>query len=225
MSRQYGCIAFTEDVRGVQADYGSAGFYERMTRRADGAEPSDPLGPKEIAFLTGRDGFYLSTVSETGWPYVQFRGGPRGFLHVTDEHTIAWADFSGNLQHVSTGNLVGDQRVAIIAVDYPRRQRLKLFGMARVIRIEDDPALVSTLMLEGYNAVVEAAIVVTVTAYDWNCPQHIPQRFTPVQVDVQLAPLRDRIKELEEQLAASDGTDGATTSSRSPVNRAASPSP
>jgi predicted pyridoxine 5'-phosphate oxidase superfamily flavin-nucleotide-binding protein len=128
MSRQYGCIAFTDDVRRVQEDYGSAAFYDRMRSRAAGAEDFDPLGPREAAFLIARDGFYLSTVSQTGWPYVQFRGGPPGFVSVKDEHTIAWADFRGNLQHVSTGNLAGDHRVSIIAVDYPSRQRLKLLG-------------------------------------------------------------------------------------------------
>lgn len=214
MSRQYGCIAFTDNVRGVQVEYGSAGFYDRMRRRAVGSEQSDPLGPKEAAFLTERDGFYVATVSETGWPYVQFRGGPQGFLNVRDDHTIAWADFRGNLQHVSTGNLVGDRRIAIIAVDYPRRQRLKLFGMARVIRIQDDPALVSSLAVEGYNAVVDAGILVTVTAFDWNCPQHIPQRFTLAQVEQRTAPLRERIRELEEQIAADDSA-GGTAGTRS----------
>ena len=214
MSRQYGCIAFTDDVRGVQVEYGSAGFYDRMRRRAVGSEQSDPLGPKEAAFLTERDGFYVATVSETGWPYVQFRGGPQGFLNVRDDHTIAWADFRGNLQHVSTGNLVDDRRIAIIAVDYPRRQRLKLFGMARVIRIQDDPAFVASVAVQGSDAVVEAAIVVTVTAFDWNCPQHIPQRFTLAQVEQRTAPLRERIRELEEQLAARNSA-GGTAGTRS----------
>lgn len=202
MSRQYGCIAFTDDVRGLQVEYGSAEFYDRMRRRSVGSEQSDPLGPKEAAFLTERDGFYLATVSTTGWPYVQFRGGPPGFLNVRDAHTIAWADFRGNLQHVSTGNLVGDRRISIIAVDYPGRRRLKLFGMARVIRIQDDPALVSSLAVQDYDAVVEAAIVVTVTAFDWNCPQHIPQRYTLAEVEQRIAPLRERVRELEEQVVA-----------------------
>lgn len=214
MSRQYGCIAFTDNVRGVQVEYGSAGFYDRMRRRAVGSEQSDPLGPREAAFLTERDGIYVATVSETGWPYVQFRGGPQGFLNVRDDHTIAWADFRGNLQHVSTGNLIGDRRIAIIAVDYPRRQRLKLFGTARVIRIQDDPALVASVAVEGYDAVVEAAIVVTVAAFDWNCPQHIPQRFTLAQVEQRIAPLRERIRELEEQIAARCSA-GGTAGTRS----------
>jgi predicted pyridoxine 5'-phosphate oxidase superfamily flavin-nucleotide-binding protein len=202
MSSQYGCIAFTDDVRRVQEDYGSAEFYDRMRRRAERAEDLDPLGSREAGFLAARDGFYLSTVSQTGWPYVQFRGGPPGFVSVKDEHTIAWADFRGNLQHVSTGNLTGDHRVAIIAVDYPSRQRLKLFGMARVVRIDDDPSFVSSLTIDGYDAIVEAAITVTVTAFDWNCPQHIPRRFTVDQIEKQTASLRDRIMQLEAENAA-----------------------
>ena len=202
MSRQYGCIAFTDDVREVQQQYGSAEFYDRLRSRATGASGPDPLGPREAAFLAERDGFYLSTVSETGWPYVQFRGGPPGFVSVRDAHTIAWADFRGNLQHVSTGNLIGDQRVAIIAVDYNRRERLKMFGMARVVRIEDDPAYVSSLTIDDDDAVVEAAITVTVTAFDWNCPQHIPRRLTLDEVDQRVAPLRERLIQLEAENAA-----------------------
>jgi len=202
VSRQYGCIAFTDDVREVQRQYGSAEFYDRVRSRASGATGPDPLGPREAAFLAERDGFYLSTVSETGWPYVQFRGGPPGFVSVRDAHTIAWADFRGNLQHVSTGNLIGDQRVAIIAVDYNRRERLKVFGMARVVRIEDDPAYVSSLTIDDDDAVVEAAITVTVTAFDWNCPQHIPRRLTLDEVDQRVAPLRERLIQLEAENAA-----------------------
>ena len=202
MSRQYGCIAFTDDVRGVQQQYGSAEFYDRLRSRATGASGPDPLGPREAAFLAERDGFYLSSVSETGWPYVQFRGGPPGFVSVRDAHTIAWADFRGNLQHVSTGNLIGDQRVAIIAVDYNRRERLKMFGMARVVRIEDDPTYVSSLTIADDDSVVEAAITVTVTAFDWNCPQHIPRRLTLDEVDQRVAPLRDRLVQLEAENAA-----------------------
>jgi predicted pyridoxine 5'-phosphate oxidase superfamily flavin-nucleotide-binding protein len=202
MSRRYGCIAFTDDVREVQQQYGSAEFYDRLRSRATGASGPDPLGPREAAFLAERDGFYLSTVSETGWPYVQFRGGPPGFVSVRDAHTIAWAEFRGNLQHVSTGNLVGDQRVAIIAVDYSRRERLKLFGTARVVRIEDDPAYVSSLTVADDDSVVEAAITVTVTAFDWNCPQHIPRRLTLDEVDQRVAPLRERLVELEAENAA-----------------------
>ena len=201
MSRQYGCIAFTDDVRDVQGKYGSAAFYDRMRSRAEGVEGPDPLGPREAAFLEERDGFYLSTVSQTGWPYVQFRGGLPGFLSVRDAHTIAWADFRGNLQHVSTGNLAGDHRVALIAVDYRRRERLKLFGTARVVHLEDDPDYVTSLTVADDDAVVEAAITVTVTAFDWNCPQHIPERFTLDQVEELVDPLRARLGQLEAENA------------------------
>ena len=117
MSRQYGCIAFTDDVREDQQHYGGAKSYDRVRSRATGA---DPLCQREAAFLARMDGLYLATVSQTGWPYVQFRGGPPGFVSVRDAHTIGWADFRGNLQHVSTGYLRGHRRVAIIGVDYRR---------------------------------------------------------------------------------------------------------
>lgn len=206
MSRQYGCIAFTDDVRRVQQDYGSAEFYARMTEQGHHTAAADPLGPREATFLDERDGFYLSTVSQTGWPYVQFRGGPPGFVSVLDEHTVAWPEYRGNLQHVSTGNLAGNQRVAIIAMDYPKRRRLKLFGRARVVRAENDPTLMSSLSSAGYDAVMEAAVVVSVTAYDWNCPQHIPRRFTLDQIEQQLTPLRERIRALEAQIEGQDTT-------------------
>ncbi|MHC5794743.1 pyridoxamine 5'-phosphate oxidase family protein [Lacisediminihabitans sp. FW035] len=203
MSRQYGCIAFTDDVRRVQKDYGSAEFYARMARHGHNNAQVDALGAREVSFLEERDGFYVSTVSQTGWPYVQFRGGPPGFVSVLDEHTIAWPEYRGNLQHVSTGNLAGGDRVALIAVDYPNRRRLKLFGMARAVRAEDDPSLISSLRTPDYDALIEAGIVVAVTAYDWNCPQHIPQRFTTDQVEKLIAPLRERIHALETQIADS----------------------
>lgn len=201
MSTQYGCIAFTDDVRRTQAAYGSAEFFARMAGRAVSAPAVDSLGAREISFLRARDGLYLSTVSATGWPYVQFRGGPSGFVMARDEHTIGWADFRGNLQHASTGNLRGDDRVALIAVDYPARRRLKLFGHARVVRIQDDPELVRPFVVGGYEAVVESAVIIGVVAFDSNCPQHIPRRFTLEQVDETLAPLRDRIAVLETENA------------------------
>ncbi len=201
MSRQYGCIAFTDNVDAVQEEYGSAEFYRRIAERGSGAEGGDALGPREIDFLQSRDSFYVSTESETGWPYVQFRGGPPGFARVPDPHTLSWADYRGNLQHVSTGNLRGDDRVAIIAMDYPSRSRLKLFGRARVVRLEDDPKFVERLRhSEDPDAVVERAVIVTVSAFDWNCPQHITPRYTREQVGSIVAPLQKRVAELELEL-------------------------
>lgn len=197
MSRSYGCIAFTDSVDAEQESYGSAEFFRRMARGEPDRDDRDPLGPREQQFLKTRDSFYLATVSETGWPYVQFRGGPAGFIHVDNQHTIGWADYRGNLQHVSTGNLRTESRIAIIAMDYPTRRRLKLFGKARVVRFEDDPALVEGLRHpEDPDAVVERGIVVTVEAFDWNCPQHITQCYTAPQIQEAVQALHDEIAAL-----------------------------
>ncbi|MBK4346528.1 pyridoxamine 5'-phosphate oxidase family protein [Lacisediminihabitans changchengi] len=183
MSKQYGCIAFTDTVDAEQQAYGSAEFYRRMTSRGHGLIAGDPLGAREQAFFATRDSFYLATVSETGWPYVQFRGGPPGFVRA-DEHTLSWADYRGNLQHVSTGNIRADERVSIIAMDYPSRSRLKLFGRAHVVRVEDDEGFVEGLRHpDETDAVVERAIVITVSAFDWNCPQHITPRYTASEIE------------------------------------------
>jgi predicted pyridoxine 5'-phosphate oxidase superfamily flavin-nucleotide-binding protein len=140
-------------------------------------------------------------VSETGWPYVQFRGGPPGFLRVLDEHTVGWADFRGNLQYISTGNLAGNDRVALIVMDYPNRQRLKIYGHARVAYVEDEPELVAQMAVPDYDAVVQRAVVVTVEAFDWNCQQHITPRYTAAELAPVLAQLRQRIRDLEEAAA------------------------
>lgn len=198
MSRHYGDIAFTEAVGEVQERYGSRRFYDRWrartprpggidgTARAEGAA-GDALTEDERAYLAGRDSFYLASVSSTGWPYVQFRGGPPGFLQVLDDHTVGWADFRGNLQHISTGNVAGNDRVALIVMDYPERQRLKVYGHARVAYVEDEPDLVDRLTVPGYVAVVQRAVVVSVAAYDWNCPQHITPRWSAAELEGPLA--------------------------------------
>ena len=201
MSRQYGCIAFTEMVAAEQEVYGSAEFYARVTRDCPEG-PTDPLGPRERQFLESRDSFYLASVGETGWPYVQFRGGPAGFVQVRDTSTFAWADYRGNLQHVTTGNLRTDDRVAIIAMDYPTRRRLKIFGRAQVIRQADDPGLVEGLRHPSDpDAIIEGAFVVTVSAFDWNCPQHITPRYTADEFGVATEALRSRISKLERRNA------------------------
>ena len=221
MSTRYGCVAFTDDVRQAQVDYGSAEFYARIAARGRDVSGYDRLGPRETEYLSALDGFYLATVSETHWPYVQFRGGPPGFVQVLDPHTIAWADYRGNLQHVSDGNLRGSDRVAMIGVDYATRRRLKLFGMARVVRPGDDDDLVGRLAASGEpGATVEAAFVVTVVAFDWNCPQHIPRRFTAAQVDGREAQLRERITQLEAEVA---GLRSALSSASGPGEREVRP--
>jgi len=205
MARRFAEIAFTPSVKAAQVRYGSReanSRFEEPEDDGDGAPAAgDRLGPREAAFVEARDGFYQATVSETGWPYVQFRGGPPGFLKVLDDRTLGYADFRGNLQYLSVGNLAVDDRVALILMDYARRKRLKIWARARLVDVADDPALAGRLAVPGYPARVERAVVLTVEAIDWNCPQHITPRFTEAEVRQAVAPLHARIAELEAQLA------------------------
>lgn len=174
-------IAFTPAVQTLQSAHGSRAAYARMQDRSPSVEG---LGGLEADFLSKVDSFFMATVSETGWPYVQHRGGPRGFLKVISPVRLAFADFGGNRQYVSAGNASQIDRVAIIAVDYAARRRFKLLGH---LRFEDlgsaDPALASAVELPGYRARVERIAVIDVEAFDWNCPQHIPQRFKRDEVE------------------------------------------
>lgn len=191
MARAFSEIAFTPAVRTTQTQQGSADGYEKFL--APEADRGDRLSDREIDFITARDGFYQATVSETGWPYVQFRGGPSGFVKILDDRTIAYADFRGNRQYLSVGNLVGNDRVSLILMDYPNRRRLKVWGRAKLVDVSDNPELVAALHVDGYRALPERAIIITVEAYDWNCPQHIPQRLTLEEFEPQLSPLREEI--------------------------------
>ena len=200
MSSHYDDIAFTDAVRQVQERCGSRTFYDRRRARGRGSSVSsdgEALSQDERDYLGQRDSFYLATVNETGWPYVQFRGGPPGFLRVLDDHTIGWADFRGNLQYISTGNLAAQDRVALILMDYPNRQRLKIFGRARVAYGEDEPELVARLTMTDYEAVVQRAVVVSVEAFDWNCQQHITRRYSAADLEPAFTAMRKRIRELE----------------------------
>jgi predicted pyridoxine 5'-phosphate oxidase superfamily flavin-nucleotide-binding protein len=201
VSKHYGSIAFTDAVVGVQREYGSDGFYGRKRVQGNAAPGIDALTDDEREYLAERDSFYLATVSETGWPYVQYRGGPRGFLRVVDDHTIGWADFRGNLQYISTGNVGGDDRVALIALDYAHQRRLKIFGHARVVTVAEDPALVKGFADPDYSAEVERAVLVTVEAFDWNCQQHITPRFSAAELEPHLAPLRRQLADLQAENA------------------------
>ncbi|OBJ58986.1 pyridoxamine 5'-phosphate oxidase family protein [Mycobacterium asiaticum] len=197
MSKHYPSIAFTDAVRTVQRDHGSEAFYDRKRVAGKAAPGRDPLTVVEQDYLAQRDSFYLASVSESGWPYVQFRGGSTGFLRVLDEHTIGWADFRGNLQYITTGNLAGQDRVAIITVDYVHRRRLKIFGHARVVTTQEDRELAASLTVPDYDAAVERAVVVDVEAFDWNCPQHITPRYTAAELQQVLAPLRSELASLQ----------------------------
>jgi ferredoxin-NADP reductase/predicted pyridoxine 5'-phosphate oxidase superfamily flavin-nucleotide-binding protein len=194
MSRAYSDIAFTHNVRAVQTDMGSRANYAPLDLTDD---RRDALGQPEAEFIRDRDGFYQATVSETGWPYVQFRGGPAGFLKVLDAKTIGYADFRGNVQYISVGNLLGNDRVSIILMDYANQRRLKILGRVRLINESEDPALIARLELPHYRARVERAVLISVEAYDWNCPQHITPRFTQAEVQDSVAPLHAEIANLK----------------------------
>ena len=175
MRRRFANIAFTDQVQRQQERHGSRALYARQG--APGAA-DEVLGPQEAAFLARASGFYIATVSESGWPYVQHRGGPRGFLRVLSPLQVGFADFRGNRQYVSVGNAVSNDRAAIIVMDYAQPRRLKLLGHLRFIDIAAaDPALVRALELPGYPAKVERVALIDVAAFDWNCPQHITRRF------------------------------------------------
>ena len=194
MARAFTEIAFTPAVLAEQERLGSAELYAKA--RAPEAERADRIGPREAEFIAARDGFYQASVGETGWPYVQFRGGPAGFLHVIDDRTLAYADFRGNRQYLSLGNLTADDRVSLILMDYPNRRRLKVWGRARMVEAEDDMALITRLHPPGYRARPERAVVIAVEALDWNCPQHIPQRLTLEELEPHLAPVRAELARL-----------------------------
>jgi uncharacterized protein len=198
MSEGYATIAQTDAVRAAQVRLGSRRARSRpgpsVTASSSDPEPRDPLTDDERTFVAARDGFYLGSVSSDGWPYVQFRGGPPGFVRSPDEHTLAWADFRGNRQYLSTGNIAGDERVALFFMDYPNQLRLKVFGRARILDADPDPDLVAELVVPGYRAIVEQAVVVSVVAYDWNCPQHITPRYSEPELEAVLALIRAQLR-------------------------------
>jgi predicted pyridoxine 5'-phosphate oxidase superfamily flavin-nucleotide-binding protein len=175
---------------------GSSTHYEKTLR---GEPYNQELGPDETAFIELRDTFYMASVSETGWPYVQHRGGPPGFVKVLDATSLGFADYRGNRQYISVGNMLTDDRVALILVDYPNRARLKLLGHARIVN-SDEPELLAALNTPAYRARVERGFIIKVAAYDWNCPQHITPRFTQAEIATVTASLKERTHDLEMQL-------------------------
>jgi predicted pyridoxine 5'-phosphate oxidase superfamily flavin-nucleotide-binding protein len=191
-------IAFTPAVQRAQEAEGSREAYAKATEKAG---PNERFTEREAAFIAARDGFYLASVSEAGWPYVQFRGGPPGFVRVLDEATLGWADFRGNQQYVTVGNVSQDDRVALFFMDYPSRRRLKLFGHLAYTAVADDPDLSAALAVPGYKAAVQRSALVRLTAFDWNCPQHIPQRYTVAELADVLAPVHEAMEALKRENA------------------------
>ena len=198
MGHRFAEIAFTPAVKALQEQLGSRANYARLEGAA--SDRNRVLGPSESGFIAQRDSFYMASVGETGWPYVQHRGGPEGFVRVLDEKTIGFADFNGNRQYVSVGNLMRDDRISLFFMDYANRTRLKLLGRVKLLD-PSDSATLAKLGVAGYRARIERGFLISVEAFDWNCPQHITPRFTLAQVEASTAPLRERIAELEAQLA------------------------
>jgi uncharacterized protein len=186
-------IAATPSVHAVQAQMGS----DRMWSDLKDQRIFDAFTPEAAAFIAERDSFYMATVSETGWPYIQHRGGPPGFLKVLDEKTLAFADYRGNRQYISVGNLAADDRAALILVDYPTRTRMKLYTHVESVPLDADPALTERVALAGYRAKPERILRLRPEAFDWNCPQHITPRFTEAEIAEAVQPLRQRVSALE----------------------------
>ena len=195
MGRRFAELAFTPLVKHHQQLHGSRHMYERVERSND---LGDRLGPDEQAFIQQRDGFYMASVSETGWPYIQFRGGSKGFLKVVDPRTIAFADLRGNKQYISRGNLEHDNRVALFLMDYPNQGRLKILGRARILEGDAEAeAALQTLRVPAEKTPAERAIFIHVEAFDWNCQQHITPRYSEDELAKILTPMRSRLEFLE----------------------------
>jgi predicted pyridoxine 5'-phosphate oxidase superfamily flavin-nucleotide-binding protein len=191
-------IASTPSVKAAQAANGSSEMWELFR----GHRAFDRFTENEAAFIAARDSFYMATVSETGWPYVQHRGGPAGFLKILDETTLGFADFRGNRQYISLGNIAANNRVALILMDYPRRTRLKILAHMEPHNLEAGPDLAACFSLPGYKGKPERAFLLHLETFDWNCPQHITPRFTVAEIESTISPLQARIAALEAENAA-----------------------
>jgi predicted pyridoxine 5'-phosphate oxidase superfamily flavin-nucleotide-binding protein len=186
----FGSLVFTPLVKKLQERYGSRRQYERME---NSGATQDRLTEFETEFLAQRDSFYMATTGATGWPYIQHRGGLKGFLKVIDDRTLAFADLRGNKQYISTGNLLTDNRVAIIMVDYPRQARLKILGRVEIFEGEKAEGWLDKVRIRGEKTPIERVFVIEVEAYDWNCPQHITPRSSVEE-------LRDGMKDVEQRI-------------------------
>jgi predicted pyridoxine 5'-phosphate oxidase superfamily flavin-nucleotide-binding protein len=194
MADKFKELAFTDSVRKAQAEY-----YGK-SQRVEGAPERDALTEDEIGFIESRDSFYMATVSETGWPYVQHRGGKPGFLHVLSPTALAFADYKGNRQLLSVGNLAVTDRVTLFLMDYPQRTRLKILGHARIEDARQHPELVAQLVEPEVRPIVERLFFIDVVSFDWNCSQYITPRYTIAEIQELVAPLKQRIAELEARL-------------------------
>ncbi len=196
MTKSFSSLVFTPAVKALQERYGSRRQYARLEQLG---EIKGGLGLDEKEYLAERDTFYMASLGESGWPYVQHRGGPKGFLKVIDDNTLAFADFRGNKQYISTGNLLTDNRVALIMVDYPRQLRLKLLGRVEIFEGEKAKDWLPRVRDPEYKAVTERVYVIRIEAFDWNCQQHIIPRYTEEEIRDVLEPIEKQMQELQKE--------------------------
>lgn len=203
MTARYAEIVFTDAMKARQKRAGSLKSYDRMAAQSRGED--DAIGEAEAAFIAARDSFYMASITADGWPYVQHRGGPGGFLKVVGPRTLAFADFTGNKQYVSAGNVDGDDRVSLFLMDYPAKRRLKIAGRARLVE-RNDPSFPAEIIDAGYDAPVERAWFVEIVAFDWNCPKYITPRYTEADIGPTVNDLIARIADLEARLELAAAT-------------------
>jgi uncharacterized protein len=196
MAKNFAALAFTDAIKAMQVKYGSRSSYARMERDTY----VDGLTENEIGFIAQRDSFYIASIGENNFPYIQHRGGPKGFLRVLDAKRIGFIDFRGNMQYISVGNIATNNNVALILVDYPARARLKILAKAEMVELKDDPKLFDLLGLDEYKIKPERMIVLHVEAYDWNCPQHITPRYTVEDIEEAFAGQREHIAKLQAEV-------------------------
>ena len=200
MAQNYRHILFDDAVKAEQEQHGSRAAYLKMDAGADGTP--DRLTDKELDYIALRDSFYMASVNADGWPYMQQRGGPAGFLKHIAGNRIGFADYRGNKQYISTANLKGNDRVSLFLMDYPNKERLKLVGHAHSVELADDPAAVTALMPEGYRATPERAFFIDVIGWEWNCSQHITPRFTEAEISAAIRPMADELNQLRAENSA-----------------------
>lgn len=196
MARNFAEIAFSDASKRLQEKYGSRNSYSRMEKYSE----VNGLTDGEFSFIENQNSFYMSSLGTNGYPYIQHRGGPKGFLKVLDSKRIGFIDFSGNKQYVTVGNITTNAKVSLIMIDYPRKARLKIYATAEVIELQDQPKLYDLLDLDDYKFRPERMMVLNIEAYDWNCPQHITPRYTVDEIETALIPQQEYIAKLEQEL-------------------------
>ncbi|MBW4360623.1 pyridoxamine 5'-phosphate oxidase family protein [Flavobacterium taihuense] len=195
MAKNFAAIAFTDAVKALQEKYGSRNSYERIEK----FNVVDGLSHNEIGFIENRDSFYMASIGENNFPYIQHRGGPKGFLKVLDKNRIGFIDFSGNKQYITVGNMETNNNVALFLMDYPAKARLKIFAKTEIVELKDNSELLATLDLDDYKFRAERMMVFHIEAFDWNCPQHITPRFTADEIQIALQPQLEYTEKLEEE--------------------------